>query len=90
MMSEKEIQEWWNIKIENYLKKYSRRNKLTLTQARKKFFTETNKNFLEIVPPNSKYFYKSFMTRIKYHDNMLLVQKLKKVVKQTYLNGLRR
>lgn len=32
MLSEEEICEWWNRKIENYLKNYARRNKLTLTQ----------------------------------------------------------
>lgn len=30
MLSEKEIQEWWNQKIEKYLENYARRNKITL------------------------------------------------------------
>lgn len=50
MSSEREIQEWWNRKIKNCLKNYAIRNKLTLTQARTKFFTKTNEKFLEIVP----------------------------------------
>ena len=50
MLSEKEIQEWWTGKFENYLKNYARRKKLTLDQARTKFFTETNENFFEAIP----------------------------------------
>lgn len=60
MISEKDIQEWWTRKIENYFKNYAKRNKLTLAQAWTKFFTETHEfvfeailadliNFLQIV-----------------------------------------
>ena len=47
MLSEEKIHEWWNQKIENYLKNYAKRNKLTLAQARAKIFTETHEKFLE-------------------------------------------
>jgi hypothetical protein len=42
-----EIREWWQRKLENYLKKYTRRNFLTLTQARAQFFIETHEKILE-------------------------------------------
>ena len=49
MISEKGIQEWWTRKIDNYLKNYTKWNKLSLTQAKTKFFTKTHEKFLEIV-----------------------------------------
>ena len=50
MISEKEIKEWWEHKIANYLQNYTRRNKLTIAQAKEKFFTETHEKFVESVP----------------------------------------
>ena len=41
MISEQEIKNWWERKIENYLQNYARRNKLTIAQEKEKFFTET-------------------------------------------------
>ena len=49
MLSEEEIREWWNQKIENYFKAYSKRKKLTLMQARAKLFIEIRENFLETI-----------------------------------------
>lgn len=49
MLSEREIQEWWNRKIENYLKNYARKNKLTIARARTKFFIETHEKLLETI-----------------------------------------
>jgi hypothetical protein len=34
MFINKEINEWWERKLENYLNNYTRRNKLALTSAR--------------------------------------------------------
>ena len=50
MISEQEIKEWWEGKIENYLQNYARINKLTIFQAKEKFFTETHEKFVESVP----------------------------------------
>ena len=45
MISEEEIRVWWERKIENYIKNYARRNKLSLAQAKAKFFYgNTGKN----------------------------------------------
>ena len=49
MISEQEIKDWWECKIENYLQNYARRNKLTTTQAKERFFTETHEKFVELV-----------------------------------------
>lgn len=45
MLSEEKICEWWNQKIENYIKNYARRNKLTLLQEKTFFFTEMHETF---------------------------------------------
>ena len=50
MISEEEIREWWERKIDNYIKNYARRNKLSLAQAQAKNFTETHEIFLESIP----------------------------------------
>ena len=50
MISEQEIKYWWERKIANYLQNYARRNKLTIAQAKEKFFTETHEKFVESVP----------------------------------------
>ena len=39
MILEKEIKDWWNRKIANYLQNYARRNRLTVAQAKEIFFT---------------------------------------------------
>ena len=49
MISKHEIKNWWERKIENYLYKYARRNRLTITQVKEKFFTETHEKFVEYV-----------------------------------------
>ena len=46
----KKIQEWWTRKNENYLKNHAKRNMLSLTQARTRFFTETHEKFFEVIP----------------------------------------
>ena len=50
MISEEEIIEWWEIKIDNYIKNYARWNKLSLVQAQANFFTETHEILLERIP----------------------------------------
>ena len=50
MISEQEIKNWWERKIANYLQNYARRNRLTIAQAKVKFFIETHENFIETVP----------------------------------------
>ena len=50
MISEQEIKNWWNHNIANYLQNYARRNRLTISQAKEKFFTETHDKFVESVP----------------------------------------
>ena len=50
MISELEIKDWWERKVENYLQNYARRNRLTTAQAKERFFTETQENFVESVP----------------------------------------
>ena len=49
MISEDEIREWWERKIDNYIKNYARQNKLSLTQAQAKNFTETHETFLKSI-----------------------------------------
>ena len=46
MINEEEIREWWDRKIDNHIKNYARRNKLSLAQAKEKNFTETHKTSL--------------------------------------------
>ena len=49
MISEHEIKDWWERKIANYLLNYTQRNKLTIAQAKERFFTETHEKFVESV-----------------------------------------
>ena len=50
MISKQEIKDWWEHKIENYLKNYARRNRLTTAQAKERLFTETHEKFVESIP----------------------------------------
>ena len=50
MIIEEEIREWWERKIDNYIKNYSRWNKLSLTQAQANIFTESHEKILESIP----------------------------------------
>ena len=50
MIPEQEIKDWWERKIANYLQNYARRNRLTVAEAKARFFTETHENFFESVP----------------------------------------
>ena len=59
MISEEEIKEWWERKIDNYIKNYARRNKLSLVQAQAIIFTETHEKFLESIPQALQKFLKS-------------------------------
>ena len=59
MISKEEIKEWWERKIDNYIKNYARQNKLSFVQAQEKFLTETHKKFLEGIPQALEKFLKS-------------------------------
>ena len=50
MIIEQEIKDWWNHKFVNYLQNYARRNRLTVDEARARFFIETHEKFVESVP----------------------------------------
>ena len=50
MIPEQEIKDWWERKIANYLQNYARRNRLTVAEAKERFFTETHEMFVESVP----------------------------------------
>ena len=50
MMSEEEIKEWWEGKIDNYIKNFPRWNKFSLVQEQAIFFIETHKKILESIP----------------------------------------
>ena len=50
MIIEKEIKDWWERKIANYLQNYARRNRLTVAEEKERFFTETHEKFVESVP----------------------------------------
>ena len=50
MISKKEIKNWCDREIANYLQNYMRRNRLTIAQAKEKFFIETHEKFVESVP----------------------------------------
>ena len=50
MILEHEIKDWWERKVANYLQNYARRNRLTIAQAKERFFTETHEKFIELVP----------------------------------------
>ena len=59
MISEEETREWWERKIDNYIKNYARRNKLSFIQAQAKFLIETHEKFLENIPQELENFLKS-------------------------------
>jgi DNA polymerase III delta subunit len=42
--------QWWERKINNYIKNYARRNQLTLSKEQEQFFMETHERFLEAIP----------------------------------------
>ena len=50
MIPEQEIKDWWGRKVANYLQNYAQRNRLTIAQAKERFFTETHEKFVELVP----------------------------------------
>ena len=50
MISKKDIKVWLEHKIANYMQNYARRNKMTISQVKDKFFTETHEKFVEFVP----------------------------------------
>ena len=50
MISEQEINKWWERKIANSLQNYARRNRLMTAQAKERFFTETHEKFVESIP----------------------------------------
>ena len=50
MISEEEIREWWEIKIDNYIKNYARQKKLSLTQVKEMFSQKLMKTFHESIP----------------------------------------
>ena len=54
MIPEKEIKDWWEHKIANYLQNYAQRNKLIVAEAKERFFTETHEKFVESVPQKLK------------------------------------
>ena len=47
MISEQEIKDWWEGKIENYLQNYARINRLMNAQVNERFFIETYEKFVE-------------------------------------------
>ena len=59
MISEEDIREWWERKIDNYIKNYAQRNKLSFVQAQAKFLTETHEKFVEGIPQVLENFLKS-------------------------------
>ena len=56
MLTEREIREWWDKKVMNYIQNYARRNKLTIAQAREKFFSEAHEKFVESIHNEIKEF----------------------------------
>ena len=50
MIPEQQIKDWWERKVANYLQNYARRNRLTIAQAKERFFTETHEKFVESEP----------------------------------------
>ena len=50
MILEQEIKDWWDRKVANYLQNYARRNRLTVAEARARFFIETHEKFVESMP----------------------------------------
>jgi hypothetical protein len=49
MLNKQEICEWWEWKIKNYIKNYTRRNNLSLVEARSWLFSEMHERFLEAI-----------------------------------------
>ena len=49
MIPEQEIKDWWEKKIANYLQNYTRRNKMSIAQARENFLCKTHENFVQFV-----------------------------------------
>ena len=60
MIGEDEIREWWERKIDNYIKNYTFRNKLSFIQAQAKFLTEMHEKFLESIPQAFDKFLKNY------------------------------
>ena len=54
MIWEKDIKNWQEHKIVNYLPNYTRRNKLTISQEKEMFFSKTHENFVDFVPQSLK------------------------------------
>ena len=50
MIPEREIKDWWDRKVVNYLQNYARQNRLTVAEARARFFIETHGKFVESLP----------------------------------------
>ena len=50
MIPKQEIKDWWDHKIANYLQNYTRRNRLTVAEAKAIFFTEMHEKFVKSVP----------------------------------------
>ena len=50
MILEQDIKDWWERKITNFLQNYTQRNKMTIAQAKEKFFTEMHEKFVESMP----------------------------------------
>ena len=56
MIPKQEIKDWWGRKVANYLQNYAQRNRLTIAQAKERFFIETHEKFVESVPQILKKF----------------------------------
>ena len=50
MIPKQEIKDWWNRKVVNYLQNYARRNRLTVVEAKARFFMEMHDKFVESMP----------------------------------------
>jgi Mlc titration factor MtfA (ptsG expression regulator) len=60
MISEEEIREWWERKIDNYIKNYAQKNTLSFAQAQEKFFSKPHEKFLESIPQAFEKFLKNY------------------------------
>ena len=56
MLTKREIREWWDKKVTNYIQNYARCNKLLIAQAREKIFSEAHEKFVQSVPHEIKKF----------------------------------
>ena len=56
MIPEQEIKDWWERKVANYLQNSERRNRLTIAQAKERFFIEMHEKFVKSVPQLLKKF----------------------------------